>query len=542
MERKAQVLWEKFSMIKWHITAKKTLSNPSVLISLLIAILVVYVCLFAKNFGITWDEPSLQDYGTAVFHWYRTLGKDTSFLNLPAYIYNYSPFFEFVLIVFEHIFKHADIWFLRDIITGFVGVLGVILIALCGSEIEGPWTGLVAAVTLALYPRYIGDIFTNTKDIPFLVANLFALYAILRLVRRWDNRKSYLIESPLVGIAVGLNIAIRDIAFIWYIVLFIIWFSYWTHTLHKKPKMMAIVLQLKKQIISFLIILSVSLSLTILLWPYVFMDPLKNLPAALLYMANFPSGTVLFHGSYIPNGNLPWSYTFQWIFIVSPIATIIYFVLGSIILWYQLSMNRPAFKVGITFLTFIVPLLSIILLHSTLYNGIRQFLYVIPPFILIGAYGFVQLCYYLKSKRLNKTLIVLVILYTFFSALTLNDLRSLYPYDYIYFNEFAHGVQGANNQYDLDYWGQCLKSAAIWVGNNYRRYTNDRFPTYYTQIDLQTEHYLPHNFKAVQYSPDFYIYNVVGDLDNKYTGYNYKLIHSISKDGVDLCRVRTKPQ
>jgi hypothetical protein len=39
----------------------------------------------------------------------------------------------------------------------------------------------------------------------------------------------------------------------------------------------------------------------------------------------------------------------------------------------------------------------------------------------------------------------------------------LHPYEYIYYNSFAGGVQGASRRYELDYWGTSYREAASYL-------------------------------------------------------------------------------
>ena len=77
----------------------------------------------------------------------------------------------------------------------------------------------MAAFGLALYPRFLGAIFNNSKDMPLAVAMLVVLWLVLRLVNGWPRRRSRLIYSALIGVAIGAAAAIRINALVWYGVL-----------------------------------------------------------------------------------------------------------------------------------------------------------------------------------------------------------------------------------------------------------------------------------------------------------------------------------
>ncbi|GAG07352.1 unnamed protein product [marine sediment metagenome] len=45
----------------------------------------------------------------------------------------------------------------------------------------------------------------------------------------------------------------------------------------------------------------------------------------------------------------------------------------------------------------------------------------------------------------------------------------MFPYQYVYFNEFVGGTKGAANKYEVDYWGASYKEVVSWLNNNIDR-------------------------------------------------------------------------
>ncbi|MEY2605681.1 MAG: hypothetical protein QOH31_3497, partial [Verrucomicrobiota bacterium] len=70
----------------------------------------------------------------------------------------------------------------------------------------------------------------------------------------------------------------------------------------------------------------------------------------------------------------------------------------------------------------------------------------------------------------NETIrLVLVIAYSFGILTTVADMRALHPYEYIYCNHLvAGGLERANQQIEMDYWGTSFREAALWIKQYYR--------------------------------------------------------------------------
>ncbi|NGZ99723.1 cytochrome d ubiquinol oxidase subunit II [Nocardioides sp. W3-2-3] len=193
----------------------------------------------------------------------------------------------------------------RSLVTGLTGVLGIALMALCALEIarssrrigeQGAWWfALVAALSLALYPRWTGAIFTNSKDMPLAVAMLAVLWLTLRAARRWEEERDRLPWRSLValGVVFGVAVSIRVIALLWVPVvgvLALVWLLLRDRSLAglRRVAAGAGVIGLA----SYLTILAV--------WPYIFLNPVSGLPTAISSMSKYPwDDPILFRGQMI---------------------------------------------------------------------------------------------------------------------------------------------------------------------------------------------------------------------------------------------------
>lgn len=193
-------------------------------------------------------------------------------------------------------------------------------------------------------------------------------------------------------------------------------------------------------------------------------------------------------------------------------------------------------------LALLIPLGALVYLRSTLYDGMRQFLFLVPLLILLGVYGFMSLCTFLVRRRQMIAVVGLVVLALGAQVQVIHDLVALHPYEYMYFSPLVGGVPGATGKYDMDYWGVCEKPSAEWLASNYTKYTDHPSPTVSTPYAFEmVTLYLPGVFRAVERTntPDFYI--SITRLGRDHELPSYKIIHTVSVQGYLACVVKVKP-
>ncbi len=106
-----------------------------------------------------------------------------------------------------------------------------------------------------------------------------------------------------------------------------------------------------------------------------------------------------------------------------------------------------------------LPLIVAMVKRPALYNGIRHFLFVIPPMAVVAGFGFAWIIDRVKRQGVP----AVVGVSTVFAAallLPLTEMVRLHPYQYTYFNHAAGTVRAADALYMLDYWGLALKQAS----------------------------------------------------------------------------------
>ena len=106
-----------------------------------------------------------------------------------------------------------------------------------------------------------------------------------------------------------------------------------------------------------------------------------------------------------------------------------------------------------------LPLVIAMVKRPALYNGIRHFVFVIPPMTVLAGVAFAWGMNWLKENRRSWQPAALA-MFAFGLLLPLSEMIRLHPYEYTHFNHIAGTVRTADNLFMLDYWGLALKQAS----------------------------------------------------------------------------------
>lgn len=522
---------------------------PRLLLAALLSISLATVLAQAHRYGVSIDEPLQQPYGERVLAWYTSLGKDTTFLTaLPSgwHMPEHGGIFDAVIAALQSLFARTDPWLIRHIVTGLAGWLGIVAIGLCGYQLGGPWVAFVASLGLWLYPRYSGAMYNNPKDVPAAMAMTFVLWATLRLVKHWQQRARTLRSSALLGCCLGAATAIRIAALTWFAVLAVLLVGWWiVHGKSAWRERRVAAASVRHAVVAGTIAGSWLLS-TMALWPFIFLSPFDHLIQSVQIMSHYPwKGSVLFDGGEYLAMRLPAGYVPTWLVIASPPMLLTLALLGWAIALVETARSRRINPtVGTVILAFVIPLASLLLLHPVLYGTLRQFLYIIPPLIVLAAYGLVRGVTLLLSQErveLRWLAAALVVVTVASYARVVGDMAALSPYEYAYFSPLAGGLRGASGNYETDYYATCSTAAAQWLSQNYRQYTDASSPTLDTPplLGRPIASSLPTAFRKDTTYPDFFIGYTRDNYSLKYPA--YRLIHVVAAQGVALCVVKANP-
>ena len=348
-----------------------------------------------------------------------------------------------------HRFLPDDVsYHLPIVIVGAFGPL--VLYMFLSRSLKNRTTALIAAVFLALTPRYFADIHNDMKDAPMAVVFAINVWLLWRLAtyRRFGD-----LLFAAVGFAIAFSTKVNAI--------FIpILFGIWQISLIRQMR--------QKWIFSYFLLAPLA---AYALWAYFWPDPIGQLK---LMFETFGVGTnnieVVLAGTWYCSGvNVPWFYPYWYLAITTPLPILLLFPIGLIGLISQIRKN----KVGLLLiLWFFVPLTRYLSPKTGVIDGIRHFEEVVFPIAAIAAVGatnvFVWLSRSLQKRNVNTVAVATLNTFLFFVLVVwlVIPVVRYHPYQIIYFNELVGGARGAMGRYDLDYWGSSQKKAIEWINKN----------------------------------------------------------------------------
>ncbi|KKR14595.1 MAG: glycosyltransferase [Parcubacteria group bacterium GW2011_GWC1_39_29] len=422
---------------------------------ILFILFIVFNLSTLKSYGLTWDELAQQHLGKAsldyVFH------NASSIKLLRDDLIYYGPFFEMinnaVAPSFERGFGLDPIVAFHVLIFAYA-TLGIFFLFKFVARLFDEKTALLSTALLMILPRFIAHAQYNSKDTILASSSIIVLYLLFEIF--FDNKKRSLIWASIV---IGLTLAVRVDAILIPVIFFLTyWLTSWKDFLKN----------LKNDVGKIIIFVSLGGLVTYIAWPALWHDPALFFRALEYFSHHGWEGKVLYQGYiYSPNA-LPWHYGFFYLFGTIPTIVSIFFMLGFYKLIRSLIIKENLFKnYLLLFWIFLRPLLDL-LPDIIRYDGVRHYLFVLPPILIIASQGLIFFCNCLqdKFKNLKNGYITIFYIVVFVSALW--QFVIVFPYGDVYFNELARLKHGSHleNNFDFDYWGSSYKEAISWINKN----------------------------------------------------------------------------
>jgi Dolichyl-phosphate-mannose-protein mannosyltransferase len=349
----------------------------------------------------------------------------------------------------------------RRLLGAIVGMIGLGVTWRLGRRVGGPLAGLATLLLLAVCPTFYGHMFMNPKDAPFAVAMAILMLGLVRLADEYPSPSPRTIL--IVGLGAGLSIGSRILggfALIYALVGFapLLLEDISTqggreavrHALHVAYGL------LPSLILGYLVMG--------LIWPWSIMEP-GNPFGAVGYFSHFfeKPWKEMFDGALVSVPDMPWSYLPTLFALQLPevlLGLLIAGVAGTLV---ALSRSEvPARRKAVLLMVMLaatLPLAVAMMKRPALYNGIRHFIFVVPPMTVLAGSAFAWGMNWLKENRRGWQPAA-VALFSFGLLLPVSEMIRLHPYEYTHFNHIAGTVRGADDLFMLDYWGLALKQAS----------------------------------------------------------------------------------
>jgi Dolichyl-phosphate-mannose-protein mannosyltransferase len=438
-----------------------------VLDALAIAVLLAVAAIAAltfRDYGLGWDDYTHSQYGDLLLSLYGSGFADQrafSFVNL----YMYGGGFDLLATLAAKVLPF-DLFETRRLVGAIVGLVGLFVTWRLGRRVGGPLAGLIALALLAACPLYYGHMFMNAKDAPFAVAMAIALLGIVRAFEEYPHASPATIA--LSGIGIGLAIGSRVMG----------GFALLNALL---PLLLIVAVRARERglknaigecgsyLVPFIPAAVLAYLVMGLVWPWAVLSPLNPF-RAVEYFSNFfeKPWRELFDGRFVLVPDMPRSYVPTLMGLTLPelmLALGIGGTIGATIA--ALRDDQLGAKAGVgrraallaTVLAVALPVAVTVATRPAMYNGIRHFVFLMPPFAALG--GVAGAWMVARMQRYGRAAAAAAAAVLFAGiASPIVEMVKLHPYEYTHFNRIAGGVAGARPYYMIDYWGLSMKQAS----------------------------------------------------------------------------------
>ncbi|MBM7481387.1 4-amino-4-deoxy-L-arabinose transferase-like glycosyltransferase [Bradyrhizobium sp. GM2.2] len=426
---------------------------------LVLAAVAVIAGLTFRDYGLGWDDYTHAEYADLLLRMFGSGFKDTAALSF-ANLYMYGGGFDMVAALLHKVIP-LELFETRRLVGAVVGVIGLAVTWRLGRRIGGPLAGLASLLLLALCPIFYGHMFMNPKDAPFAVAMIILMLGLVRLAEEYPQPSPRTIL--IVGLGAGLSLGTRilgGLALVYAVIGFMPLFleELRSEGLRESVRRFAHVVYvlLPGLVLGYLVMG--------LIWPWSIMEP-GNPFEALTYFSHFfeKPWKEMFDGAIVSVPDMPWSYLPTLFALQLPeVMLVLTFgaVIGTLVMLprREVPARRKTILLMLT-LAATLPLAIAMVKRPALYNGIRHFVFVIPPMAVLGGVAFGWAMERLRANHRTWQPVVLAT-FCFGLALSLAEMIRLHPYQYTHFNHIAGTVRGADDRFMLDYWGLALKQAS----------------------------------------------------------------------------------
>jgi hypothetical protein len=201
-----------------------------------------------------------------------------------------------------------------------------------------------------------------------------------------------------------------------------------------------------------------------LLWPWSIVSPLNPLRAAEYFDTFFEKPwRELYEGVRIAVPDMPASYLPHLFWLKLPeimLALGLIGMAGAFIAAARstVPLNRRGCLLTVA-LAALFPVVLAMIMRPALYNGLRHFVFVVPPFAVLGGIAGNWIVEWTWTRARIATAAAVTVFALGITSPIVNMVR-LHPYQYTSFNWMLGGVRAADGRYMLDYWGLAFKQAA----------------------------------------------------------------------------------
>lgn len=458
----------------------------------LVVLLVSVVATF-RDYGITHDELVQHTYGKMLWDFYLSGFADRAVFDYID-LYRYGGLFDLAATALAPHLPLAE-YDTRHLLSALCGIAGIAGAGRLATLLAGPRAGFFAVSMLALTASYYGAMFNNTKDIPFAAGMIWTLYYAARVIAVLPQPG--LVLALKFGAAFGLTIGIRVGVMMIPVYLFAgvaVWA--WERARHEDVAVVA--RHIWRAAIGLLPGAVLAYAIMAFAWPWAVLQPLNPI-RALAFFSRHPAvlDSKLF-GIHIVSSHTPWYYIPGYLLVKLPELTLILFAVGLASIAVRIARRSDVERAQtvVVALAVVVPLILFVLFRPTVFNGMRHFFFLVPPMTVMAALAADDLWRALRARG-RLWLAAFAALLAGAGSMQARTIAALHPNQYVYYNSIAGGLAGAQGRFEMDYWSNSIREAAMLLTDRVRAETGGAGPAKPYKVALCTE-----AFGFFQYVPD----------------------------------------
>ena len=412
-----------------------------------------------RDYGLGWDDYTHAEYGNLLLSLYGSGFADTralSFVNL----YMYGGGFDMLAALLAKILPF-DLFETRRLVGAAIGLAGLFIVWRLGRRVGGSKAGLFALVLLCISPLYYGHMYMNVKDAPFAVAMALLLLGLVRALEEYPRPGPPTVAMFAIGL--GLSVGTRVIGEI---------------SAFYAAAGLALVYANEMRVLGardattrmgrFVVTLVPGLVLAYcvmgLVWPWSVIAPLNPLRASEYFSHFFEKPwKEMFDGVAISVPDMPRTYVPTLFALKEPEIVLLFGIggtAGALLAAMRRDLPVPQ-RASLLLLAAaaVLPVALTVVARPAMYNGIRHFVFIMPPIAVLGGLAAAWLCERLAQYG-RVALAAGAVAAAAAVVAPAVEMARLHPYQYTHFNHLAGGVRAADDHYMLDYWGLAFKQAA----------------------------------------------------------------------------------
>jgi hypothetical protein len=425
----------------------------------LLAVLCLLAVVIFRDYGISNDEEVQHRYGEMIADYYASGFTDLSLFGYKN-LYLYGGLFDIVAVLLAKLLPF-DAYLIRHLLSGLIGVGGIFATWATARLVAGARAGLIALVALAICGPYFGGMFNHTKDVPFAAAMMGALYFLLRAARdlpspHWKHLLGF---GLMLGAATGLRA--MGLLLVGYAFLLI-----GISALTSSARAQGVAALTRFALVGvayFIPALLLGYAIMLAAWPWASLAPLNPLRAIFSFAHFHYEIRTIVAGTLYKMADVPWWYVPLYLAIKTPIFVLAgaAISIGAVVVMIARSgignLSRRAVETFFLIFVAVFPVLCEAVVEGPAFTGMRHFLFVVPVLAALAGIGFDAVLDALQNRRPVQVAAAAAL-----SAALLYDaaiLVSLHPYEYLFYNQFVGGLEGAQRRFAMDYWVNMMPEA-----------------------------------------------------------------------------------